>query len=261
MAEIQECWRRKYASILHVKVDELSELHPLYQRHRLIALRDLPVGALLCGTELAAFARGSAYLFHNSPNVVRALLFNNSSNTSWRGHFSWNTLELLSYRLEGVIFSSVLLSEKTHRWRTTSNWYPSPNIVLHFLGNGLTCGEVIQEISAGEALVRHFSTGVFTWDRSWRTRGWISKSSEEQATILFEEEEECDEYFADCASHDEDDSRAELVKWYREDTFNRLAKLCAAEIAQEEQAVKDAEAEEAELLRMRACDVNALPQP
>ena len=109
-------------------------------------------------------------------------------------------------------------------------------------------------------MVRHFSSGVFTWNRSWRTRGWISKSSEEQATILLEEEEECDNYFADCAFHDEDDSRANLAKWHRENTINRLAELCAAEIAQEEQELKDTETQEAELLRMRACDVNLLPQ-
>ena len=242
-------------------MDDLQEIHPHYQKHRLVALRDLPVGALLCGTELAAFARGSAYLFHNSPNVARALPFSNCSSPSWRGHFSWNPVDLLIYRLEGVIFPSVLLVERTHRWRVTSNWYPSPNIVLYFLGNGLTCGEVIQEVSAGEALVQHFSTGVFTWDRSWRTKGWISRSSEEQAIILLEEEEECDEYFADCAFHDENDSRAYLTHWYREDTFNRLAELCAAEIAAEEQEAKDAKSQEAELLRMLDCDVNALSQP
>ena len=88
--------------------------------------------------------------------------------------------------------------------------------MLHFLGNRLTCGEVIQEISASKALVRHFITGVFTWDRSWRTRGWITRSSEEQAIILLEEEEECDEYFADCELHDEDDSSADLAKRHRD---------------------------------------------
>ena len=91
--------------------------------------------------------------------------------------------------------------------------------------------------------------------------GGLSRSSEEQVIILLEEEEECNEYFADCAFHDEDDSTADLAQWYREDTFNRLAELCAAEIAQEEQEAKGAESEEAELLRMRACDVNALSQP
>ena len=95
-------------------------------------------------------------------------------------------------------------------------------------------------------MVRHFSTGVFTWDRSWRTRGWIGRISDEQATILLEEEEEGDEFFADCAFHDEDDSRADLAMLHREDTFNSLAELCAAEIAQEEHEVKDAEAEEGE---------------
>ena len=49
--------------------------HPLYQTHSLAALRDLPVGALLCVTELGSFDRGSAYLYHNSPNVALSFPF------------------------------------------------------------------------------------------------------------------------------------------------------------------------------------------
>ena len=150
MAEIKDCWQRRYASFLHLQVDEVPEIHPLFQTHTLVALRDLPVGALLCGTELASFDRGSAYLYHNSPNVALSLPFPNRASPEWRGHFSWNTLGLYFYRLEGLIFPSVLLSTKTHCWRTPSHWHPSANIVLHFLGNGLSCGEVISEIAAGE---------------------------------------------------------------------------------------------------------------
>ena len=149
VAEIKECSHRRYVSFLHLQVDEVPEIHPLYQSHTLVALRDLPVGALLCGTELGSFDRGSAYLYHNSPNVALSLPFPNRAKLDWRGHYSWNNLELLSYRLEGLIFPSVLLAAKAHCWRTPSHWYPNANIVLHFMGNGLTCGEVITEIAAG----------------------------------------------------------------------------------------------------------------
>ena len=73
----------------------MDEIHPSYQTHILVALRDLPVGALLCETELASeFDRGTAFLYHNSPNVVISLSFPNRASPEWSGHFSWNTLEL-----------------------------------------------------------------------------------------------------------------------------------------------------------------------
>ena len=99
----------------------MPEIHPLYQTHSLVALRDLQVGALLCGTELGSYDRGSAYLYHNSPNVALSLAFPNRAKPDWRGHYSWNYLVLLSYRLEGLIFPSVLLAAKALRWRTSSH--------------------------------------------------------------------------------------------------------------------------------------------
>ena len=119
-----------------------------------MARRDLPLGALICGTELLAFARGSAYLFHHSSNVARAWPFSNNLSPHWRGHYSWSTLELLSYQVEGLVFPSILLAARAHRWRIPSHWYPSPKIVLHFLGKGLTCGEILRDVSAGEAQTR-----------------------------------------------------------------------------------------------------------
>ena len=139
--------------------------------------------------------------------------FPNHATPEWRDHFSWNTLELLYYRLEGLIFPSVLLAAKAHRWRTPFHWYSSANIVLHFLANGTSCGEVITDIAAGEELVRHFGTGAFTWSNTYATRGWITKTAEEQAEILFGDLVECEEYFADCASHDENESRGDRATW------------------------------------------------
>ena len=239
-------------------MNEVDEIHPSFQTHILVALRDLPVGALLCGTELANFDRGSAFLYHNSPNVAVSLPFPNLAHPDWRGHFSWNTLELLSYRLEGLIFPSVLLSARQHRWRTPNHWYPKSNIVLHFLGNGLCCGEVISPIAAGEELVRHFGLGAYVWSNTCETRGWIDKSAEDQAALLFGDMIECDEYFADCAFHDENDSRADLAVWYREDTFDRLAEYWVKSDAEEDLQQIEIDAQYRELDRMRCCDVNVI---
>ena len=67
---------------------------------------------------------------------------------------------------------------------------------------------------------------------------------------------ECDEYFADCASHDKNDSRADRAIWYREDTFNRLVELGVKSDTEEDLQEIEINAQYRELFRMRACDVN-----
>ena len=68
-----ECWRRRYASFLHLKLDELSDINPHIQEHRVTARREIPLGALLCGTDLATCYRGPAALFYHCPNTVQTL--------------------------------------------------------------------------------------------------------------------------------------------------------------------------------------------
>ena len=90
------------------------------------------------------------------------------------------------------------------------------NIVLHFLGNGLTCGEVIQPVQTGEPLLRHWSLGTYAWRHTALTRGWSSKDASTQARVLYDLLKPSDGYHLDCASHDVDDSRADRSSWYRE---------------------------------------------
>ena len=133
--------------------------------------------------------------------------------------------------------------------------------MLHFLGNGLSCGEVISEIAAGEELVRHFDTGAFAWSNTYVTRGWITKTAEEKAEILFGDLVECDEYFADCTSHDETESPADCVTWFREDTFDCLVGLWVRSDKEEDLRQLEIDAQYRELFCMRACDINVLSQP
>ena len=72
---------------------------------------------------------------------------------------------------------------------------------------------------------------------------------------------ECDEYFADCASHDENESRPDRAIWYREDTFDRLVELWVQSDKVEALQQRDIDAQYKELFRMRACDINTLSQP
>ena len=61
--------------------------------------------------------------------------------------------------LEGLIFPSVLLANTTLRLTVLPHSRALPNIVLHFLGNGLISGEVIRPVHAGEAPLLHWSLG------------------------------------------------------------------------------------------------------
>ena len=99
--------------------------------------------------------------------------------------------------------------------------------------------------------------GAFTWSSAGGTRGWITKSADEQARTPLEELDDCDEYFADCASHDENESPPDRAIWYREETYNRAAELYAKHDGDWNEMVEQGK----ELSDMRACDVNALSQP
>ena len=129
--------------------------------HEVLARRELLVGSLLCGTDLAFSTRSSASLFHHRPNVVQTLpmIPFDSARCFIVGKYSWNQQDLLTHRVEGLVFFSVLLANRTFRY--SANPRVKPNIVLHFQGNGLCCGEVIRLIRVGEPLIRHWSLGAF----------------------------------------------------------------------------------------------------
>ena len=118
--------------LLHLQLKEISDIHPPYQEHDLLARRELAIGSLLCGTDLAACPRSYATLFHDSPNVVQTLpvLPYGSHRCFLRGRYSWNTRELLWRRVEGLIFPLVLLPSKTLRFYVPHNDRDLPNIVM-----------------------------------------------------------------------------------------------------------------------------------
>ena len=178
------------------------------------------------------------------------------------GHYSWNTRELLTHRLEGLVFPSVLLSERTLRLIVRLDPRIYANIVLHFLGNGLTCGEVIRPIRAGQALLRHWSLGAYTWRHTDLTEGWSGKDAGTQSRILFDLMKPSDAYYLDCALHDADGYRADRSIWYRNDTFEShylLERACQDDIArhlEEDRNRYYAHKEGRERTLMSACDVN-----
>ena len=131
----QECWRRRYASFLHLNLDEVSEPIPRYMEHEILACRELPVGSMLCGTDLASSPRSSASLLHHSPNIVQTLLVIPyvSARCFIVGKYLWNQRDLLTHRVEGLVFPSVLLANRSFRYSVDPR--VEPNIVLHYLGN------------------------------------------------------------------------------------------------------------------------------
>ena len=100
----------------------------------------------------------------------------------------------MTHGLEGLIFSSVLLANSSHRVTVLPVSRGLPNIVLHFLGNGLFCGEVIRPIGIGEALLRHWSLGDYAWRHTKLARWWCYKDGATQASILFDSLKPSDDY-------------------------------------------------------------------
>ena len=117
----------------------------------------------------------------------------------------------MTYRLEGSTFPSILT--KTHIWIVPPHWRTRPNVVLHFLGNGLTWGEVIKPVREGEVLKRHWRMGTYTWDLAHVTQGWLTKHAPAQARILCDLLDDCDDSFADFTIHDENEYRADRSTW------------------------------------------------
>ena len=77
---------------------------------------------------------------------------------------------------------------------------PTPHIVLLFLDNGLSCGEVIQAVPAVEVQICHWMLGSFAWSGVKTTWGWVDKDATQQARILFDQLDyldECNDYFLD----------------------------------------------------------------
>ena len=167
-----ECWRRRYASFLHLKLDEVSDINPHAQEQRVTARREIPLGALLCGTDPATCYQRAASLFFHFLNTVQTLpvLPYVSSRASLRGHYSWTTIDLLTLCLEGLVFPSVLFANRSLRLSVRPHLDLPVNIVLHFLGNGLSCGKAIRPIARGETLIRHWDLGEYQCRHTERTK-------------------------------------------------------------------------------------------
>ena len=239
---------------------------PHAREHVVSARRELPLGALLCGTDLATCYRGAASLFYHCPYTVQTLpvLPYVSARASLRGHYSWDTLDLMTHRLEGLIFPSLLLANRSPRVTVQPSLCVLPNVVLHFLGNGLSCGEVIRPITIGEALIRHWDLGDCQWRHTERTRWWSYNDGASQARIRYDLLKPSDDYYLDCLSHDADYTRADRTLWYCEATFTcqaLLAENCNADLVEQRRASKEryqVEQQASERSFLQLCDVNAL---
>ena len=230
------------------------------------ARREIPLGALLCGTDLATCYRGPAALFYHCPNTVQTLPLLPCLNVSAsiRGHYSWNALDLLTHRLEGLVFPSVLLAHKSYQMSRRPHLDPPVNIVLHFLGNGLSCGETIRTIAKGEQLVRHWDLGDYQWRHTKSAHWWAHESGAYQARTLYALQIPSHEYYLDCLRHAADDTRPDRTQWYRAGTFEGQALLveaCEADIVETRRQSRKRyreSLEESERLLMQSYDVNVL---
>ena len=170
----------------------------------------------------------------------------------------------LTFMLAGLtaLFSlSVLLATRSRRFSIPSRQSSPPNVALHFLGNGLTCGEAFCPIAVGDVISCHWRFGAVHWDKTELTRGWISKDPQSQADILMDTVDDCFGYFFNCAFHDEDDYRPDQATRYREETFVCVGQLNGAQIEEDKCFFDEEYAEWDEFLKMRTEDVNVSMDP
>ena len=131
----------------------------------------------------------------------------------------------------------------------------SPNVVLHFLGNGLNCGEALCPIEPGDLICCHWRFGAFHSEETEVTRGWIRMDPHGQADILMDTVDYCSNYFFNCAFHDEDNYRPNQTIWYREETCVTVGQLIRAQIEEKKNFCDEVDAERDELLRMNTEDI------
>ena len=101
----------------------------------------------------------------------------------------------------GLIFPSVLLANRTLHLTVLPPSHLLPNIVLHFLGYGLTCREETRAVQTGEPLLRLWSLRTYSWRHTALSRGWSSKDASTQASVLQNLLKPSEGYHLDCASH------------------------------------------------------------
>ena len=217
------CIARKSSSYHFLRVDDYNVFTPT--ETRVIALDDLAVGTLICGTKLYTRRPSDSHLFFHNPNTLSVPHHITSGPVAFgRRHFSWSNYELLEDKHNDYIHPSCLFASISNTQACFPGDNTSTNIVLHFLPNGYTVGEVVAPIRYRERLIRNSNPGIHTWLPSSQVGNWSSQTSVYRANII-SNRHHCPQpnyYYETCIDHDIVETSVDGQLWAQRDDFVQI---------------------------------------
>ena len=223
MREFNLCISRKNSAYHFLRVDDYNIFPP--SEARVIALDDLIVGTLICGTKLYTRRPSDSHMFFHNPNSLSVPHHITSGPVALgRHHYSWSNYELLQDKINDFIHPSCLFASTSDSPECFPRDNTSTNIVLHFLPNGYTVGEVVAPIAYRERLVRNAEPGIQTWLPSKDVGNWSSHTSVYRANII-SNHYSCPEpnwYYETCIMHDIEEAAFDGQTWASHDDFVQI---------------------------------------
>ena len=224
LREFHQCIARKNSAMHHLRVDDYDVFTP--RETCVIALDDLPVGTLICGTKLYTRRPSDSHMFFHNPNSLSIPHHIAAGPLAFgRHHYSWSNYELLQDINNEYIHPSCLFASTSDSPPCFPNDNTSTNIVLHFLPNGYTVGEVVAPTGYCERLVRNSNPGIHTWLPSREVEDWSTQTSVHRANII-SNHRSCPQpnfYYETCIVHDIEETAFDGQIWALHDDFVQIA--------------------------------------
>ena len=223
MREMNECIARKDSAYHFLRVDDYNVFTP--NEVRVIALDDLLVGTLICGTKLFTRRPSDSHLFFHNPNTLSVPHHITSGPVAHGRHlYSWSNYDLLQDKVGDYIRPSCLFASTSDSPECFPRDNTSTNIVLHFLPNGYTVGEVVAPIRYRERLIRNSDPGIYRWLIGNQVGNWSTQTSVYRANIISNHRycPQPDWYYETSIMHDIEESCNDGQTWVSQNDFVQI---------------------------------------
>ena len=224
MRELNECIARKNSAYHFLRVDDYNVFTP--NEVRVIALDDLVVGTLICGTKLYTRRPSDSHMFFHNPNSLCVPHHITTGPVAHgRHHYSWSNYDLLQDKINDYIHPPCLFTSTSDSPASFPRDNTTTNIVLHFLPNGYTVGEVVAPVRYRERLIRNSNPGIHTWLTGREVGNRSSHSSVYRANIISNHRScpQPDWYYETCILHNIEETCNDGQTWASHDDLSRLA--------------------------------------
>ena len=223
MREFNKCIDRRNSTIHCRRVEDCGFFPP--KEACFIALDDLVVGTLICGTKLFTRRLSDSHMcFHNPISLCVPHHVTPGPIALGSHHYSWSNYELLQEKTNDYIHSSCLFASTNDSPTSFPNDNTTTTIVLHFLPNGYTVGEVVVPIGYCKRLVRNSNPGIHRWTSSRTVGDWSSQTPVFRANIT-SNVRSCPRpnvYYEICVLHDIEEAASDGQFWTMHDDFLQI---------------------------------------